>query len=71
MRKLLSLLGLMYFVCIGLQAQQTMFVQGVPRQVSTLPKALKVPVSQSMLQNQVLCRRRKQNLRTRDTMERR
>ena len=41
MRKLLSLLGLMYFVCIGLQAQQTMFVQGVPRQVSTLPKALK------------------------------
>lgn len=41
MRKLLSLLGLMCFVCIGLQAQQTMFVQGVPRQVSTLPKALK------------------------------
>ena len=41
MRKLLSLLGLMCFVCIGLQAQQTMSVQGVPRQVSTLPKALK------------------------------
>lgn len=41
MRKLLSLLGLMCFVCIGLQAQQTMFVQGVPRQVSTLPKVLK------------------------------
>ena len=41
MRKLLSLLGLMCFVCIGLQAQQTVFVQGVPRQISTLPKVLK------------------------------
>lgn len=41
MRKLLSLLGLVCLVCIGMQAQQTVFVQGVPRQIQAPQQQVK------------------------------